>query len=320
MLILSEEDVRALASPADAFTAVEGVYRAVALKEAVNYPVVREACGKAVFGVKSGFDATKPALGLKAGGYWPDNAARGLTNHQSAAVLFDAETGRAGALLSGNYITALRTAAACAVSIAHLARKDVETLAVIGAGAQVPHHVLAALQVRPFQRVRIWNRTEKNAQTAANALRETWSDVEVAPDVNALCAEADVIVTLTPSTRPVLQREFVQPGTHVAAMGSDTAGKQELDENLVGGARVFVDDLEQSKTIGERQYLRKNTAAADPALGLLGEVLLGRIEGRESDQDITVFDSTGIALQDIALAALIVERARRENIGVEIDF
>lgn len=320
MLILSEDDIRALASPEDAFTAVADVYRSLAMEKAVNYPVVREPCGKAVFGVKSGFDASISTLGLKAGGYWPGNTERGLTNHQSAAILFDAETGRANALLSGNFITALRTAAACAVSIDCLSRQDVETLGVIGAGAQVPHHVRAALKVRPFKRVIVWNRTHDKARETAAVLKDEDCTVEVVSDVDALGQAADVIITLTAATSPVLEPRSVQPGTHIAAMGSDTAGKQELSADLVSTARLFVDDFQQSKTIGERQFLAQDNARSDPAIAHIGDVLLGRTPARLTETDITVFDSTGVALQDIALARLVIARAKAQGIGVEVSF
>ncbi|EAR21955.1 putative ornithine cyclodeaminase [Nitrococcus mobilis Nb-231] len=155
MLILSEDVVQATVGRADAVAAVESVFAAMATGGAWNFPVVREAIGHAdaLYGFKSGFDRSTLTLGVKSGGYWPGNAARGLTNHQSTVLLFDPDTGRPCALVGGNYLTVLRTAAASAVSIRHLARPDAKVLGIVDAGHQAPFQLRATVEQRPIERV-----------------------------------------------------------------------------------------------------------------------------------------------------------------------
>src|SRR5699024_9450496 len=162
MYIVNEDTAKALVERANAFDAVEKAVAAMAKGEARNFPVIREALGHAdaLYGFKSGFDANAGVLGLKAGGYWPGNAEQGLTNHQSSVFLFDPDTGRASAMVAGNYLTAARTAAACAISIHHLARRDAKTLGIIGAGHQSQYQFRAAAEQRDFERVLAWDITQ----------------------------------------------------------------------------------------------------------------------------------------------------------------
>jgi ornithine cyclodeaminase/alanine dehydrogenase-like protein (mu-crystallin family) len=155
MLIVPEREIAGLISASDCFTAVEQVFASMAKKSAYNFPVIREAIGHAdaLYGFKSGFDRESLALGLKSGGFWPNNMAKGLTNHQSTVFLFDADTGKCRAVVGGNLLTALRTAAASAVSIKYLARPDARVLGMVGAGHQSTFQLRAALDQRPFEKV-----------------------------------------------------------------------------------------------------------------------------------------------------------------------
>ena len=159
IVIVGEAICEEVISRADAFAAVEQVFAAMARGDAYNFPVVREAIGHAdaLYGFKGGFDRAGLALGLKAGGYWPGNAEKGLTNHQSTVCLFDPDTGQLSALVGGNYLTALRTAASSSVSIAHLARKDSKVLGMVGAGHQSTFQLRAAVEQRDFEKVVAWN-------------------------------------------------------------------------------------------------------------------------------------------------------------------
>ncbi|MEO1120691.1 MAG: ornithine cyclodeaminase family protein, partial [Pseudomonadota bacterium] len=159
MLIVSEETCQKVVGRADAFKAVEDVFGAMARGDAYNFPVIREAIGHAdaLYGFKSGFDRAGLVLGVKSGGYWPGNMAKGLTNHQSTVFLFDPDTGQLDALVGGNYLTAVRTAASSSVSISHLARKDAKVLGMVGAGHQSQFQLRAAAEQRQFERVVAWN-------------------------------------------------------------------------------------------------------------------------------------------------------------------
>ncbi|PHR92677.1 MAG: ornithine cyclodeaminase [Robiginitomaculum sp.] len=314
MLVLSETEIHTLIDTDDTLRIVEDVFKSMDRGDAENYPVVRESYGNAVFGVKSGGDPVAGILGLKAGGVWPGNEAKGMTNHQSSALLFDPETGRLVSVMSGNAITASRTAAACAVSIKHLARENATTLGIMGAGAQAYHHVMAALRVRRFSRLFIWNRGPERADILAKRLGEHIAVTVV--DTSAPLLEAsDVIITLTPATTPILALEGVRAGTHIAAMGSDTIGKQEIGAELMSASRVFPDSIVQSKTIGECQCFPPD---ATPIIDTIGAVLNGRVKGRTSDKDITIFDGTGVALQDVAMGRHLFDLALRKGVGTEV--
>lgn len=314
MIVLAEHEIAELVTPRDAFAAVERVFAAMAQGEARNFPVVREALGHgdALYGFKGGFGRGGgeggPVLGLKAGGYFPANGARGIPNHQSTVFLFDPDTGQCRAAVGGNLLTALRTAAAAAVSVAHLARADARVLGLVGAGHQAPFQLRAVAAQRPFARVLAWNRTPERLGALAEAAAELGLPFEAAP-LERVAAEADVIVTITSSFAPVLPGAGVRPGTHLACMGTDTRGKQEVEPALLARAALFTDEVAQALTIGECQHAVALGLGGDDVVPL-GAVIAGTHPGRRSDEEITLFDGTGVGLQDLAVAAAAVERSQ----------
>ncbi|MGQ0565327.1 MAG: iminosuccinate reductase BhcD [Gemmobacter sp.] len=317
MLIVPEALIADLVTPADAFAAVEATFAAMARGEAYNFPVVREALGEGrQYGFKSGLDRTGGMLGVKAGGYFPANGARGLINHQSSVFLFDPDTGRPVAMVGGNLLTALRTAAASAIAIDRLARKDARVLGIVGAGHQAGFQLRAAARVRPFERVIAWNlHPDMLPRLGAVA-------AEVGLPFEAVALErmvgADVIVTITSSPAAGLMGPHVRAGTHLSCMGTDTRGKQEVEPALLARATVFADEVAQSVTIGEAQHAVAAGLLAEAAIVPLGRVLTGAHPGRSSDSEITLFDGTGVGLQDLAVAAVAVARARERGVGVEV--
>ena len=314
MLVVSEATCRELIGRADAFSAVEQVFAAMSRKQARNFPVIREVLGyaDALYGFKSGFDRDGKALGVKSGGYWPGNAAKGLTNHQSSIFLFDPDTGRLSALVGGNYLTAIRTAAASAVSIAYLARRDAKVLGMVGAGHQAQFQLRAAVEQRRFERIVAWNFHSEMIPGLAKVASEIGLPFE-ALERERLCAEADVIVTITSSFAPLLKKEWIKPGTHLACMGTDTRGKQEVDPALVAEATLFTDEVAQSITIGEAQHSVAQGLLKESDITLIGDVVNGIHPGRRSADEITLFDGTGIALQDLAVAHRAVALAERHG-------
>ncbi|MCA8880748.1 MAG: ornithine cyclodeaminase family protein [Rhodobacteraceae bacterium] len=320
MHIVPESEIAGLVSRADCFDAVEKVFAATARGAAVNFPVIRESLGHAdaLYGFKSGFDRDSLALGLKSGGYWPHNSARGLTNHQSTVFLFDADTGRCRAVVGGNLLTALRTAAAAAVSVKHLARPDAEVLGILGAGHQSAFQLRAVAEQRRFRRVIGWNRHP----AALSRLQSVADDLGLpfeAVDLDRLGAEADVIVTIVSSYAPILTAAQVRPGTHLACMGTDTKGKQEVEAELVARATVFTDEIVQSITIGECQHAVARGLIGETGISELGAVVNGTHPGRRSAEEITLYDGTGIGLQDLAVAAAAVDLAIRKGVAIEVD-
>lgn len=316
MIIVPESICQDVVSRADAFAAVEAVFAAMARGDAYNFPVIREAIGHAdaLYGFKSGFDRSGLVLGLKSGGYWPGNAAKGLTNHQSTVFLFDADTGQCKALVGGNYLTAVRTAAASSVSIAHLARPDAKVLGMIGAGHQAAFQLRAAAEQRAFERVVAWNLHEDMLVKLEAVAEEIGLPFEAvsAEDVGA---QSDVIISITSAQQALLMKDWVKPGTHIAAMGTDTKGKQELDPQLVSTATVFSDEVAQSTTIGETQHAIAAGLITSDAITPIGAVINGAHPGRMTANEVTLFDGTGVGLQDLAVASVAARIAEERGLA-----
>ncbi|ETX16681.1 ornithine cyclodeaminase [Roseivivax halodurans JCM 10272] len=320
MIIVPEKDIADLMTREAAFAAVEQVFAAMASGDAYNFPVVREAIGHAdaLYGFKGGFDRLGGVLGLKAGGYWPHNLeTHGIINHQSTVFLFDPDTGRVAAMVGGNLLTALRTAAASSVSIRHLAREDAEVLGMIGAGHQAAFQLRAALEHRSFGKVVGWNYHPEMLPNLEKVAAEAGVAFE-AVDLPGM-READVIVTITSSFDATLMAEHVAPGTHVACMGTDTKGKQEVDPALLAAATVFADEIAQSVSIGEAQHAVSAGLISESDIAELGAVINGSHPGRRSDEEITLFDGTGVGLQDLAVAAAVVALARANDTAIEVE-
>ncbi|SLN13557.1 iminosuccinate reductase BhcD [Pseudooctadecabacter jejudonensis] len=321
MLIVPEREIANLMTPEAAFEAVEKVFAAMASKDAYNFPVVREAIGHedALYGFKGGFDQAGLTLGLKAGGYWPHNLEkRGEINHQSTVFLFDPDTGKAKAMVGGNLLTALRTAAASSVSIKHLARKDVKVLGMIGAGHQATFQLGAALETRAYEKVIGWNYHPDMLSNIEKVAADAGVPFE-AVDLPGM-KDADVIISITSAFTPSLMADHVSPGTHIACMGTDTKGKQEVEAALLSRATVFTDEVAQSVSIGEAQHAVAAGLIKESDVYQIGAVINGTHAGRASDDEITVFDGTGVGLQDLAVAASVVNLAVEKGVAIEVDF
>jgi ornithine cyclodeaminase/alanine dehydrogenase-like protein (mu-crystallin family) len=321
MWIVPEAAIADLITPEASFEAVEAVFAAMSRGDAYNFPVIRESIGHAdaLYGFKSGFDRAGLNLGLKSGGYWPGNEAKGLTNHQSTVFLFDADTGKCSACVGGNLLTALRTAAASSVSIKHLAREDAKVLGMIGAGHQSAFQMRAAVQQRDFDKVIGWNFHPEMLSRLEDTARDLGLPFE-SVDLDRMGQEADVIISITSSFDPILKAAQVSAGTHVACMGTDTKGKQEVEAELVVKATVFTDEVAQSISIGECQHAIAAGLVKESEINELGAVINGTHPGRTSAEEITLFDGTGVGLQDLAVAASVVELAIAKGVAVEVDF
>lgn len=250
------------------------------------------------FTLKSG--SAGELAGVKIGSFWPDNT--DLPRHSSTIVLLDPATGRLSAVVEAAAANAYRTAAADALAVDTLARNDSRTLTVIGTGHQALHEVRAVSRVRPIERVLVVGRRADAAlEFAAAVTAQTGLPAEPA-DAEAGVDAADVLVTATTARQALFDANWVTPGTHISAMGADGPGKQELPVALYGRASLFCDLPEQSRAIGEFQHAGSATPVA------LGAVLAGAATGRTSPEEITVFDSSGFALQDLTLAAALLRR------------
>lgn len=309
MKVVTEAQARELITLEQAIELMQTVFLALDRQEAEVFPVVlgHGSDASTRFSMKGGLIRSTGAVGLKVGTYWPGNRARGLESHGSTTLLLDDETGAPRAVVGASHLTALRTAAADGVAVRALARPEASSLGLVGAGHQAWFEMLAVIAVRPIQTVRVWSRTVATAEAfAARARHETGLDVR-ACDLCAVVEGADVLVTATAASQALVRRQWVRPGTHLSAMGADARGKQELDAALMPKARLFADDVEQSVTIGEFEAAHEGGLVGRDAVTSIGAVLAGKAPGRLASQDITVFDSSGLALQDLAIAAHVLE-------------
>jgi ornithine cyclodeaminase len=320
MLIVTEQACKQVIGRGDSFKAVEAVFAAMAKGDAWNFPVVREAIGyaDALYGFKSGFDRAGLSLGVKSGGYWPGNSKKGLTNHQSTVFLFDPDSGQLQALVGGNYLTAVRTAAASSVSIAHLARRDARVLGMVGAGHQSTFQLRAALEQRDFEKVVAWNLHEEGLSNLKEIAEENNLLFE-AVEREQLAGEADVIITITSAHESLIMKDWVKPGAHIACMGTDTKGKQEVDPELVAMATVFTDEIAQSVTIGETQHAIAGGLISEGSITTIGDVINGDHPGRSSDTEVTLFDGTGVGLQDLAVASAAAKLAEEQGMAQQVE-
>lgn len=319
LLIVSEEVCAQVVSRTDAFDAVEAVFGAMARGDAYNCPVIREAIGyaDALYGFKSGFDKAGKVLGVKSGGFWPGNMAKGLTNHQSTIFLFDPDTGQLQALVGGNYLTAVRTAASSAVSIAHLARKDAKVLGMVGAGHQSTFQVRAAVEQRGIEKVVAWNPHPDMLPKLGAVVEELGLEFEAVTQ-EELGSQADVIITITSAFEPLMMADWIKPGTHIACMGTDTKGKMEVDAALLERATVFTDEVAQSISIGEAQHAVASGQIKEADITSIGAVINGDHPGRTSDDEITLFDGTGVGLQDLAVASVAARVAEEKGLATKV--
>ncbi len=323
VLVLSDRDVEGLMTFAENMELVEQAFADYSRGESRVFPVVREEIKNhsGIFGIKAGYLERQEALGFKAGGFWAGNKARGLTSHQSVMVLFDPRTGQPCALVAANFVTQIRTAASGAIGCKYLARPDSRVLAVVGCGQQGRNQLAAALKVLPaVETVYLYDVVPAAAAAAAAELAGRPQRAVVAETARQACVGADVIVTAASSYQANVMAEWVRPGTHVNAIGTDTRGKQEVEARLFAAAKVVVDDSGQAVTIGESQHaFAAGLITRESIHAEIGEVIRGVKPGRTSAGEITIYDATGVAVQDLATAGLAYEQAVKRGLGTWVD-
>jgi len=230
------------------------------------------------------------------------------------------ETGFPLAICDGSHHTVMRTGAAAAVSAKYLARQDSTVLAIVGAGNMAEGTLACCNEVFGWTDVRVWSRSEETLERFVATQQPKYETFEIraSTKLTDVVRGSDVVVTITPARGPIVMDDWIDEGMHIAAVGADKAGDQELDPGILQRARVFVDDIRQCRTDGEINVpLAQGAISEQDVAGEIGEVVVGKKEGRRSDGEITVFDSTGIALQDSATVPLEFERAVAAGVGVE---
>lgn len=325
VLILSHDDVRAALPAPECAEAMAAVLAAHARGEA-HMPlrsVMMPPSAAGFMGLMPGWrGGERPAFGLKAICLMPGNPARGLDAHQGIVTLFDGETGVPTAILDASAVTEIRTAAVTAVATRLLAREDSRVLAILGAGVQARAHLDALPRVRQFESVRIYSRTEAHAQALADRGAPKNVRITVAASAEDAVRGADVVVTATSSRAPVLHRAWLRAGAHVNAVGASTPAAREIDVETVAASAVFVDSRESLRhEAGEFQLAVQEGAISgeDHVRAELGEVLAESAPGRQNDEELTLFRSLGLAVEDLAAAEHAVGAARRLGLGTEVE-
>ena len=258
-----------------------------------------------------------PLYSLKTVCVFPENPGRGLDAHQGTVTLFDGETGETRALMNASAITAIRTAAVSAVATRLLAREDARELGILGAGVQARSHVEALRLVRGFERIRIFSPTAAHAEALAAE-----SGAEAVGSAEEAVRGADVVVTATSSVEPVLERGWLEAGAHVNVVGGRPPAMRELDVATVADSAFYVDRREsaENEAFDYRDALEAGAIAPGHIRGEIGEILIGAVPGRQSPEELTVFRSLGLAVEDLAAAEYVVRRARERGAGVEVEF
>lgn len=322
LAIISEATVREIVTRELAFEAVRQAFVATASHRAQVFDVVIGTGlndGEA-FAIKSGLDRQNSLVGFKCGTYWAGNNVKNIPAHGSTILLLDPESGFPQVLVNASYLNGYRTAAADAVAVSYLAREDATVLGVVGAGHQAEQEIRAVAEVRPLSLIKIFTRSEARANWIGERLQDIDIEMRMTSAEEAV-RDSDIVVTVTPSRSPLVRDEWIGEGTHISAMGADDYGKNELDPAIVKRARLFAEYPPQSVRIGEFQTAHNDgLISSDESICALGLVTLGQAPGRTSDDDITFFDSSGIAAQDLACAAMVFEEARKENRVQYIDY
>lgn len=263
------------------------------------------------------------SLGIKVITAFHGNMGTEFDSHQGAVLLFDAEHGQLLAILDATAMTAIRTAAVSAVATDALARPDASVLAILGSGTQALSHLEAVTVVRPISEVRVWSRSPENADRFARAAAGRFGlGVQAATSVEEAVDGADVICTTTAAATPILKGEWLTPGAHINAVGSSVPTARELDGEAVRRSRVFVDRVESAMNeAGDiLMAIQEGSIAADHLSGEIGAVLSGRVSGRRSAEEITLFKSLGLGAEDVAGARAAYAECRRLGIGLDVPF
>ena len=312
VLLLSRSAIAALATTREYLAAMQTAFADLA-QGRFDVPAVGHVAGVGgMFHIKAAQRAGSPSLAaIKVNGNFPQNAVRRkLPTIQGLVALLDAESGCVLALMDSIEITARRTAAATALAAQHLARTDSRTLAMIGCGVQARYHVEALLDVRRIESVSFCDPRDEAAETFAARMRELGLRARRVDDAKAAARGADIVVTVTTSTSPLLALADIAPGTFVAGVGADNPAKHELAADLLNASGVIVDSLAQASVMGDLHHDLKTGVMQPNVRGELADLVARKVTGRQHDDERWVFDSTGLSIEDLAAAELLYERAR----------
>ena len=313
LLLVDKHVVERLLVPDDVIAAVREAFELHGQRAGRVFPVVRERLTTGgIFGIKSGDVGSQGLLGFKAAGFWPSNPKIGGEAHQATVLLFDPATGRPTCVIDGNAITTARTAASGALGLSLLARQDTAVATVFGTGIQAKAQLAFALKTLPSLTHVNYVSVDREPRADFESLFADQCKLRCAGNADEAVAQSDLVITATTGSGPLFDEAAVRDGTHVNCVGADTRGKRELPVGVLDRARIVVDDLEQARELGELQW-----APQTPAVEM-GDLLTGRANWRRDPKDISVFDMTGLALQDLTVARLIHRRSTELGLGVTV--
>ena len=329
MLILNKAAVAQSLSHTDCIEVLAAAMKSVSrrdvampLRQFISIPDTR---GK--FTAMPGYLHDPRCFGIKLVSKYPREPDSPHGSHVGAVMVFDAEQGIPVALLDGAELTAIRTSAASALATGVLARDNAEVLTVLGCGDEARHHIQALLAVRPLREIIVWGRSAERARRFVeqclmlNSIPDSVT-IGVAPDAETAVAAADIICTVTSATEPIISGDWVTPGTHINLVGAAVRTAAEADQQLVCNSRFYIDYRESAMAQAGELLNAIASGAIDEGhiVGEIGDVLLGNCQGRCSEQEITVYKSLGVSAQDLAAAVCAVDKAKRQGIGISIDW
>lgn len=320
VLILSQNDVKSCLTMSEAIRAVEEAYIAFT-KGRVKMPPVMHLDVSQYNGevdIKSGYIEDLGLIGTKIASGFYENYKLGLPPGIAVMILMDLKTSIPIAIMDGTYVTAYRTGAAGAVAAKVLANKESKIIGVIGAGTQARMQIIALKEIFSLKEIKVWDINAAGRDLYSKEISEQLNiTVEPLDNIKDAVIESDIVVTVTPSKKALVMKDWIKEGTHINSIGADAPGKQELDPRIIKKAdKVVVDSLDQCRIIGEIQHaLRLGLINEKDIYAEIGQILIGEKKGRESREEITLFDSTGLSAQDIAAANIVYKQAKEKGIG-----
>ncbi len=324
-LLLKQSEIKQLIEMKEVIESVETAYSVHANRN-VQMPAKKYLFFKKYNGdlrIMPCFIKNMDESGVKCVNVHPDNPLKhNLPTVMGVIELFDPETGFPISVMDGTWITNMRTGAAAGVGTKYLARDNSCTLGIIGAGKQAFTQLMALKEVMNIESAKVFCRTCSSRENFAKMANERFGlNVKAVATAQEAVKDVDVIVTVTPANKPILKAEWISEGTHINAMGADAPGKQELESELLKKSKIFIDCWEQARHSGEINVpVAEGILTRDDITAKIGDVIIGKTPGRDSDEEITVFDSTGLAVQDVVTAWKVYEKALERGIGSNINF
>jgi ornithine cyclodeaminase/alanine dehydrogenase-like protein (mu-crystallin family) len=317
VLILNHDEVEQLLGMNDCLDVMAQALEALAREQAFQplRSIVRPPGGPGFMGLMPGY-SQRSGWGLKVVNIYPENPQRGLDAHQGAVLLFDGETGETKAVMNASAITAIRTAAVSGVATRLLAREDASVLAVLGAGVQARSHLQAMSCAMRAEQTLLWSRDFERAR----ALAADFDGVTAVESCADAVRDADVICTTTGAREPIIERSWLRPGVHINAVGASVRTAREVDTATMSEATVFADRRESAENEAGDILLAREEGATVTVAAELGDVIASRHPGRTSDDEITVFKSLGLAVEDLAAAEYLYGRAQQQGVGTWVAF